>query len=84
MRFYGLGLGEVRNMDSEDEEMLWQAITVIEAQDALVQIKNNSFHRMKRNEQERYHRRLHRKAYPDDYAEPVTVTPQSIARIVNG
>lgn len=64
MRFYCIGLEEVNNLDPEDAEGLWLAITQIEAQDLLMQLRVADYPHMKDGGRSRIHREWHKLAYP--------------------
>ena len=84
MQFYGMSLREVEGLTAEEDEMLWQAITVIEARDALLRLKIASFPHMKRAHQEKIHRELHKAAYPWNYEAKREITFEQLAAILNG
>ena len=60
MRFYGMSLKEIGELTNEENEMLWQAVTQIEAQETLVSMKVVSFPNMKKEDIEKTHRSIHR------------------------
>jgi len=68
-------------LDAETTEDYWLAITVIEAQAALVQMNIIGTPHMKRSQAEKLHRELHRKAYPTTHDGPL-VGPEELARIL--
>lgn len=64
--------------------MLWQAITVIEAQETLVRLQVASYAHMKPDDQRKLHRSLHEMAYPAIYRNPVTLTAEQMAKLLHG
>jgi hypothetical protein len=74
----------VESLTNEQNEMLWQSITVIEAQEALVGMKLVAFPHMKKEQADQTHRSLHRLAFPDVYSKPVEISAESMARLING
>jgi hypothetical protein len=84
VRFYGLTPDEVWALPAEDEEMLWQAITVVEAQETLVQLQVASYAHMKPDDQRKLHRKLHEMAFPTVYEKPVALTPEQMAKLLHG
>ena len=84
MRFYGLGLDEAWNLECEAAEMLWKAITVIEAQDALTQVQIVSYPESTKQSQDNFHRSMHKMAFPDIYEKPVVITADQMASLLNG
>ncbi len=65
-------------MDWEWSEIYWQAITIIEAQGQLLAIRVARSPNMKQEDLHRWHRELHRMAYPKthDPNQPVLNTAQ--------
>lgn len=82
MRFYRVTLEEIDGWLAEDEEMLWQAITVLEAQEMLMGVKVSSYPYLKEADQDKVHRSLHKLAYPD--VEKRSITAEEMARLLNG
>lgn len=64
MRFYGMSLQHYRALTARDAEGLWQAITVIEAREQLVQYKAADWPSLKKTERSKQHKELHRNAFP--------------------
>lgn len=65
--------------------MYWQAITVIEAQEMLKQIKVSSFPNMKLADQRRVHKELTKQAFPSVWdKEKNRMTPEEFAKLVHG
>lgn len=71
-------------MDEDDCEDAWQAITVIEAQSALVAITVGTFAEIKQSDREKIHRRLHSQAYPDSLVEKKPLSAEHLQRILGG
>lgn len=85
MHFYpGMSLREIESLSADVEEMLWQAITVIEAQQALVSLQIASYPHMKKSSQERVHREFNRLAYQWNRGEKRTITVEQMAALING
>ena len=77
-RFYGLHPDDALNMELDLFYTLWQSITVIEAQEILMQLKISDWPNMKDNDRQKFHRDLHRAAYPKT-KESVTLTMEQFA-----
>lgn len=71
-------------MSVEAEEMLWKAITQIEAQETLVAIQVSAYPELPKKEKEKLHRTLHRNAYPDAHEARHSLTLEQVMEIVNG
>lgn len=71
-------------MSAEAEEMMWKAITVIEAQETLIGFQVSAYPQMKKSAQEQLHKSLHRMAFPEVYEKPITLTAEGLARLING
>lgn len=65
-----------------EQESFWQAITVIEAQDALVQMDIANYPWIKGDEREKVHKRYHKMAYPKthDKNEPMS-TAEAVKKL---
>lgn len=63
--FYKLKPDEIERLPADTVETLWGAITMIEAQNALTQIKLLSYTHMKSERQTELHRELHAQAFPN-------------------
>lgn len=48
-------------MTAED---YWQAVTILQAQEALIQMKIADYPNMKKADRQKLHKELHKKAYP--------------------
>ena len=55
-------------MDADKREMYWMGITVIEAQQILLQLNIETYPHQKREDARRFHRQMHELAYPKTYA----------------
>lgn len=86
LRFYpGLTLDSISRIDSEFAEQMWQAITVIEAQEALVACKISDFPYMKENTRRKFMKDLNRAASPVILkTAPVAMTAKDFAEMING
>lgn len=71
-------------MSAEAEEMMWQALTIIEAQETLIEFQVSSFPHAKQSEKEKIHRAVHKLAYPSIYNKPVVLTAEAMAALING
>ena len=52
--------------------MYWEAITMIEAQNLLMEMKVGDFPNMKKEDRGRLHRSLYKQAYPESAEQSVT------------
>lgn len=64
--------------------MYWQAVTVLEARQYLLQIDVSSFPHMTKDGQEKIHRNLHTMAYPERYETPRSMTESEVQRMLAG
>lgn len=86
LRFYhGLSLETLEAMDSEKAEQFWIAMTVIEAQEAIVATKISDFPSMKDEARRKFFKDLNRAASPDILKpEPIKMSAKDFADLVNG
>lgn len=68
-------------MDHATLEQYWRAITVIEAQDALIALKVADFPYQNRNDRQRTHRQFHKLAYPRSASGDVLSTKELSERL---
>lgn len=66
MRFYGLGWYEINSMPAHAAEELWQAITVLESQEGLVDRAKSIWGMLTESARKKDHREIWDKAYPRD------------------
>ncbi len=74
-------------MDADKANSYWQAITEIEAQAALVQLRIADYPWMKTDDKESTHRHFHRLAYPKSHDGEVIQTADLAERLhaaING
>lgn len=69
------------DMEPHVFKLYWDAITVIEAQEALLGIQVAAYPHLKTDDQKGLHRNMHRMAYPEDTDDKV-LTTQDFARIL--
>jgi hypothetical protein len=81
--FFKLTPDYVDSMPEEEAEILWQAITRIEAEQMLIQMKLADFPHMKKEARENFQRRMWLKAYPDSQ-ESRPLSFQELDGILNG
>jgi hypothetical protein len=62
-------------------EAYWKAITVIEAQDTLMQLRTHDWPNMKKADRKKFHRKMHEMAYPQVHDDEPLTTEQLAARI---
>lgn len=60
-------------MDAEMANMLWEAMTVINAQEMLVDMNISAYPHMKEGAMKKYHRDLYRLAYPAQQQKRMTM-----------
>lgn len=68
-------------MTMEDAESYWQAITVIEAQELLLQSRVASYPHLKESDREEWHHSMHQKAYPKTHDETALTTEELAQRL---
>jgi hypothetical protein len=76
--------GEVLSLSLEIDWILWESITVIEAQEMLKDLTVSSFPNYSKQEKSKLHRKLHRQAYPANFSEQIELTPEALARALGG
>lgn len=84
LRFYpGLTWRDLQNLPAPDFEELWQAITVLEAQETLLQFRISIYPKLKAKAQKEEHRRVHKEAYPTKMYPPKTVPVSDVMTQLN-
>ena len=71
--FYGWAPESLNQMDLQEGYSYYEAITQIEAQQTLLELRIQDWPFMKKESRNRWHRKLHRKAYPRTHQKPVSV-----------
>lgn len=71
-------------MPADEFNGLWEAITVIEAQEILTQLRVQDWPNMKKNDRSKFHRQLMNKAYPKHTSGIIARSTEDIARILKG
>lgn len=67
-------------MDVVTADSYWRAITVIEAQDVIMNLRIAIYPNLKRHVQSSFHRQMHRLAYPDSNDSKRTLSNEEVAR----
>jgi len=80
-RFYGWTPADIDSLDIDTADRYWRAITVIEAQDILLQLRIADWPYLKKNPRSSFHRQMHKLAYPDT-ASGSRVDPEQAARLM--
>ncbi len=65
-------------MPVDECEDLWNSITVIEAQQTLVNITVSQWAHMTKNDRSKTHKRLHKQAYPDSFSTKKEITTEQL------
>ena len=81
--FYGFSHKDMLDMHADDFHQYWQAITVIEAQDMLKQMKVSDHPHVKQDNRSAFHKELQKQAYPrhlEDTRNETFLTPSEIAK----
>ncbi len=63
---------------------MWEAITVIEAQNQLKQFSAGDWPNMKKNSRAKLHRELFSQAYPDEIKTKKTISVSDLKKIMGG
>lgn len=86
MRFYSLGYREILSLPIDIFQQLYEAITVIDAEENLLALNVSAYPHMKKSSQDTLRRRLHKLSRPnifvDDDKEPSTMA--EAAKILAG
>jgi hypothetical protein len=82
--FYGWSQDQLFALDVDECESYWQSITVIEAQQALLNITTQNWSNISKKEREKIHRNLHKKAYPKTFVENKQAIPDDLKRALSG
>jgi len=75
-------LEEIETVDSERVESLWQAITVIEAQEQLKQMSIADWPNMKKQQRSKIHKELFKQAYPSEIRKKNYITPEDLGKVL--
>lgn len=73
---------EIETVDSERVESLWQAITVIEAQEQLKQMSIADWPNMKKQQRSKIHKELFKQAYPSEIRKKNYITPEDLGKVL--
>lgn len=85
MHFYRLTPKELYELSNEFVEKLWEGITMLEAQAALIQLKIVDFPNMTKHTREKFHKELYKKAYPKMFLEKKTINSmEDLKGLING
>jgi hypothetical protein len=71
-------------MDAERLEEYWQAITIIEAQEVLVQLRVMDFPNMKQEARRKTHKEFHALAYPRTHDTSQRLSTEQLAARIKG
>ena len=83
MRFYpGYTLKALSELPKRTLDVMWEAITIIEAQDQLSLLSALDWPNMKKQKRQEVHRDLFRKAYPSSLREKNFVSIEDLKQIV--
>lgn len=73
---------EIDNSDADRIESLWQAITVIEAQQQLMKMSVADWPNMKKQQRSKVHKELFSKAYPSEVRKKNYITPEQLQKVL--
>ena len=65
------------------QDAYWQAITIIEAQEILIQLRIADYPDMKPESRKKTHREFHRMAYPRTHDSSEVMTTEQLARKIS-
>ncbi len=76
-------------MDADTMEMYWLGITMIEAQDVLIQLNISDYPNMKSESRKKFHRNMHEMAYPQVHSDLTPIynleeAAQMMGALING
>jgi len=80
--FYGWRHEEILQLDYEVAQGYWLAITAIEAQEILINMRLADWPNMKGPARQKWHRDVHRMAYPSSHSK--AITPEELAKRIGG
>lgn len=80
--FYGWSPLEVAELDGSEAEEYYLAITQIEAQQTLLALNVQDWPNMKPDKRQKWHRAIHKLAYPATHKKQVTTA--DLARLISG
>lgn len=80
--FYGLRPNEIWSLDIETDWILWESITVIEAQEMLKSLTASSFPNYSKSDRQKLHKKLNRQAYPASFEDQVELTADKLAMVL--
>lgn len=81
-RFYGWPPSEIENLDLCDLRFYWEAITIIEAQEALIAINISCATQMKKETLKSLHKSLNKMAYPSSLRQNKVITTNELDNIL--
>lgn len=85
MRFYSMQPSELFNLEEITVNQIFQAIPILEAQEQLVNLKNQDFPTMKNEARRKLFKHLNKIAYPVKIKESKkSLSIDDIAKILNG
>lgn len=67
IRFYGLSKVEVDSLTVDEFTALWEAITILEAQETLLNMNIAAYPMLKKEDAKKFHRSIYEKAYPRNW-----------------
>lgn len=71
-------------MSIDDIDIYWQCITVVEAQEILLNLRQLDWPNMNKNQREKFHKQLYKMAYPASFKEAKQVSNDHLAKILSG
>jgi len=75
---------DVYEMELDEVEMLWEQITVIEAQEQIKAMKALDFPHQRKQDRQKIHKDLSMSAYPDEMKPKNYVSVETVQRLLGG
>lgn len=82
--FYGWTNEQLQQLDVDEFNDYWHAITIIEAQEQLKRLSVADWPNLKKQSREKQHRQLHKDAYPASFNEVKQINNADLAKILGG
>lgn len=84
-RFYpAYKIDDLANLPKRTLDIMWECITVIEAQDQLKSFNISDWPNMKKAQRQKLHKELYRQAYPASLRKKNKITADDFAKMLGG
>lgn len=84
MRFYGLKPWELDQLDERKIEQLWEAVTILEAQETLMEYGRTMFPHLTKSARSERHKTAWKAAYPTSLYPAKSISAKELQNRLNG